>query len=311
MTADNEIITRAHELKEQRFDSEVARAEAFESLRERVHDDDDHETLFDLALIEAQSHSAHRDHQPVAGERADVILTAWARVVGGIHVESREKELSLAMNALADSLSDRTLDGTPEVATSAWIALASAALRAESVALIRRAIDCAHRALAGVRGTSSGETALVLLELASHADDPEAAREASDRLWSLRAHEELDADDRFQFVAPVWQVRMALGDADGAREAADALVGLAKDNHSRPREADALGAVAECAMAQGDVRSARDALARRIALAEGLLAEAHDDAARTFALARRDEAYAAMATLEEVATEAVKKKKRA
>jgi hypothetical protein len=308
----NEIITRAQQLKEQSFDSEVARAEAFEALREQVGDDEhEDEVLFDLAFIEAQSHSAHRDHKPVAGEPADVVLTAWARVVGGVHVDSRETEHAVAMNALCDALSDRTLDGTPEVAASAWIALASAALRSESVAIIQRTIACAHRALAGVHGTSAGETALVLLELASHADDPEAAREASERLWALRAHEELDVDDRFQFVAPVWQVRMALGDANGAREAADALVGLGRENHSRQREADALGAVAECAMAQGDVRAARDALARRISLAEALLAEARDDAARSFAVARRDEAYAAMATLEEVATEADKKKKRA
>jgi tetratricopeptide (TPR) repeat protein len=300
-----EIIKQAQRLGEQSFDSEVARAEAFEALREQV-DDDEHEdeVLFDLAFIEAQSHSAHRAQKPVAGESADVLLTAWARVVGGAPVDSRVKEFTIAMDALSEALGDRTLDGTPEVAANAWMALARAALRSEAMAAIRKAIACANRALAGVHGACSGEAALLLLELASHADDAETAREASERLWSLRAEPALDVNDRFQFVAPVWQVRMALGDADGARAAADALLALANESQNRGRNVDALGAVAECAMAQGDVRAARIALAERIALTEVLLAEARDDAARSFALARRDEAHAAMALLEEVAIEA-------
>jgi hypothetical protein len=300
----NEIITEATALREQRFDDELARAEAFEALRERVDDDD--ETLFDLALIEARAHNAHRDGRALAGEPADIVLTAWARVVGGVDVPSREAELRSAMDSLATLLADRTLDGSPEVATSAWLALARGALRAEALDTVRATIACAHRALAGVHGSARGESALVLLELASHADDADAASDASERLWALREHDELDIEDRFQFVAPVWQVRMAIGDAEGARRAADALVALAREAHRREREADALAAVAECAMAQGDLRAARDALARRIVIAEELLSTAHDGA-RSFAVARRDEAHAAMTTLDELAREAAQR----
>jgi hypothetical protein len=283
------------------FSSNVERAEAFEALRERVDDEapESDALLFDLALAEAHAHRDARADAALSGEEADVLLSSLARVVAGQVVEGREDRHRSAVEALAEALADRRLDGSPEVSTSVWLTLARAALRRDDGPLVRRALASYHRACAGARGAAAAQAAWTALELASYADDGDAASDAADRLWALREHEELDVEDRASLVAPVWQVRMALGDAAAAREAAEALVGLCQQSGSERRVAEALAAVAECARAEGDLHGARRALTKRLEIAERLLEQAPDD---VFSLARRDEARACLAALEDEIT---------
>jgi len=305
-----DLLTEARALGTQSFALAATRAEAFEALRERVEDDDEL-VLFDLAWIEARAHNAARGGEPWAGDEADVLLSALSRVVVGSVVEEREREFYAALDALRDALADRRLDASSEVATSAWLALARGSIRVEDRDRIAAALTVWHRACAGAQGTTAGQCALTALELASHADDAEAARDAAEQLWRFRepaaSDGMLDAADRASLIAPVWQVRMALGDAEGARVAANALVALCIESDRPARVADALAAAAECAMAQGDHPSARSALARRLEISEGLLAEAqaaeHTDGT-LFALARRDEAREALSALDAMLAEA-------
>lgn len=294
------LIAEANALAEAAFDSEIARSEAFEAVRERVDEDAPgaDELLFDLAWIEARAHDRARAGRALAGEPADVVLTAWARVVGGAPIETRADATLSAANALAESLADKELDGSPEVASAAWSALAVFALRRETEPLCAAALRCARRALAGVRGMDAVQSAMLWIELGSLADAPDAVMDAADRLWSLRESEELDASERFDALVPVWQARMAMGAPDAAEEAARALLEVARVLDRPARIAEALGAVAECALARGDVRAAREALRRRVELCEALIDDSRDDAERAFALARRDEARAALSELD-------------
>ena len=294
------VIAEANALADTHFDSEITRSEAFESLRETVDEDaaGADELLFDLALIEARAHERARAGRPLAGEPADVVLTAWARVVGGAPVESRAEATRSAANSLAESLADKELDGSPEVAAAAWSALAIFALRHESEPLATAALRCARRALAGVRGMDAAQSATLWIELGSFADAPDAVMDAADRLWSLRESDELDASERFDALVPVWQARMAMGAPDAAEEAARALLEVARVLDRPARVAEALGAVAECALARGDVRGARAALRRRVELCEALIDESRDEGEREFAAARRDEARAALDELD-------------
>lgn len=294
------VIAKANALAEAHFDGEIARSEAFESLRETVDEDaaGADELLFDLALIEARAHERARAGRPLAGEPADVVLTAWARVVGGARLEGRAEQTRSAANSLAESLADKELDGSPEVAAAAWSALAVFALQHESAPLAAAALRCARRALAGVRGMDAAQSAMLWIELGSFADAPDAVMAAADRLWALRESDELDASERFDALVPVWQARMAMGAPDAAEEAARALLEVARALDRPARVAEALGAIAECALARGDVRAAREALRRRVELCEALIEESRDDDERAFAAARRDEARAALDELD-------------
>lgn len=311
MSASEVVLEEARLLAATPLSSATETAEAFEALRERI-DDDDELALFDLAVLEAKAHREARAGVAWAGDEADVLLSSLARIVAGTVVDEREREYLAALDHLRDALGDRTLDATPEVAINAWLALARGCIRVEDRDRITAALGVWHRACAAARGATLGHCALTALELASHAEDAEAAHEASEQLWRLRetdAEGVLDAEDRASLIAPVWQVRMSLGDADGARAAADALVTLCIEAARPARIADALAAVAECAIAQGDLGDARAALERRLELAESLLRDADDSAATEsdmFALARRDEAREALAAVEAMIAEGAK-----
>lgn len=298
------VLEEARALAKRPGSNAMEAAEAFEALRERI-DDHDELALFDLAVIEANALIDARAGVAWAGDEADVLVSALARVVVGTVVEEREHEYRTALDQLRDALADRTLDATPEVAINAWLALARGCIRLEDRDRIVATLGVWRRACAAAHGATMGHTAITALELASHAEDAEAAAEAAEQLWRLRDAESadgtLDAEDRASLIAPVWQVRMSLGDADGARVAADALVALCIEAGRPARIADALAAVAECAMAQGDLDAARGALSRRLDIAEALLRDGEELAAGEtdmFALARRDEARDALASVQ-------------